>query len=107
LKTLYAACLSRLGLSQTEAAAFHNAGLQSVKNWCSGRSPVPDGIWGELRAYEARIIDRSEAMREGWEDAGETRDITIDCHGDPVALMAAADFLLGSNEDPPLRIALA
>lgn len=106
MKTLYAACLSRLGLSQTEAAALHNVGLQTVKNWCSGRVAVPNGIWPELRSYEAQIVDRSEAIREAWEDAGETRDIDAETHGDPKALMALADFFLTTETKPPLNVRL-
>lgn len=104
MKTLYAACLSRLGLSQPEASAFHRIGLQVIKNWCVGRTPVPAGIWAELRAYEARIIDRSEAVREAWEDSGEARSIEAETHGDPVHMMALADFLLSTDEEPPVVI---
>ncbi|MFA5580495.1 MAG: hypothetical protein WDA25_00920 [Paracoccaceae bacterium] len=101
MKTLYSACLSRLGLSQVEAAALHDVGLPTVKHWAAGRRPVPDGIWDDLRGYEARIIDASEAAREAWEDGGETRriDATV---ADDLGLMALADFLLGSDEEPPI-----
>lgn len=97
MKTFYAACLSRLGLSLAEAAAFHDVRPDTVKSWSSGRNRVPDGAWAELREYEARIVDRSEAIREAWEDAGETRDIDADTHGDPLALMALADFVLTTD----------
>lgn len=107
MKTLYAACLSRLGLSQSEAAALHGARLDTVKNWSVGRRTVPVGAWADLRAHEAKIVDRSEAIREAWEDAGEIRDMELSTHGDPIALMAAADFLLSTNEDPPVNIVLA
>ncbi len=106
MKTLYAACLARLGLSQSEAAALHGSRLDTVKNWAVGRRTVPDGAWADLRAYEALIVDRSEAIREAWEDAGEIRDMTLQTHGDPVALMAVADFLLSTHEDPPMKIAV-
>src|SRR5690606_5886364 len=75
MKTLYAACLSRLGLSQAQAAALHGVRLDTVKSWSAGRNPIPEGAWAELREYEAQIIDRSEAIREAWEDAGEVRDL--------------------------------
>ena len=104
MKTLYAACLSRLGLSQSEAAALHGVGLQSVKNWCAGRSAVPDGLWADLRGYEQRIVDRSEALREAWEDAGEVRDVDVKVNGDPTNLMAAADFLLSTDADLPVSV---
>lgn len=106
MKTLYAACLARLGLSQSEAASLHGSRLDTVKNWAVGRRTVPAGAWADLRAYEARIIDRSEAIREAWEDAGEIRDMELQTHGDPIALMAAADFLLSTDTDPPVTIEL-
>lgn len=104
MKTLYAACLSRLGLSQSEAATLHGTRLDTIKNWSVGRRSVPDGAWAELRAYEDKIVDRSEAIREAWEDAGEIRDVVISAHDDPVNLMAAADFLLSNHEEPPVIV---
>lgn len=102
MNTLYAACLSRLGLSQAEAAALHGVGLQTVKHWSSGRRPAPEGVWDDLRAYEARIVDRAGAMLEAWEEQGSP-PIEIDASGaDPVSMMAAADFVLAS--DGPVRV---
>lgn len=104
MKTLYSACLARLGLSQSEAATLHGVRLDTVKSWSAGRNPVPDGAWDDLRSREAAIIDRAEAIRECWEDAGEHRTVNVETHGDPIALMSAADFLLGSTEQPAIRI---
>lgn len=106
MKTLYAACLARLGLSQSEAATLHASRLDTVKNWAIGRRTVPAGAWADLRAYEGKIVDRSEAIREAWEDAGEIRELELQTHGDPIALMAAADFLLSTNVEPPVAIDL-
>lgn len=106
MKTLYAACLARLGLSQAEAAQLHSARLDSVKSWSQGRRNPPDGAWADLRRYEIQIVDRAEAMRETWEDAGELRDVTIVTDGSAVDLMAAADFLLSMDVQPPLRVSL-
>jgi hypothetical protein len=103
-KTLYASCLSRLGLSQSEAATLHGSRLDTVRSWSVGRRTVPAGVWEDLRGYEARILDRSEAIRQAWEAAGESRDIDLQTHGDPVALMAVAHFLLSTHTDPPVRI---
>lgn len=66
MKTLYAACLSRLGLSQAEAAELHGVSIDTIKKWSSGRSQLPDGIWAELRAREARII--ADAARRASSD---------------------------------------
>lgn len=109
MKSLYAACLSRLGLTIEEARHVHSqygvpARLDTIKHWSAGRRTPPPGIWADLRAYEAKIIDRSEAIREAWEDAGEIRVVDIQTHEDPVALMAAADFLLSTDAEPPIKI---
>lgn len=93
MKTLYAACLSRLGLSQPEASALHKAPLDTVKSWAKGRRTVPLGAWSELRAYEAAIVDRSEAMREAWE-TNDASELAAVARHNPVDLMAAADFVL-------------
>ena len=104
MKTLYAACLSRLGLSQAEAATLHNVRPDTVKSWSAGRNTVPPGAWDDLRSHEARIVDRSEALREAWEDAGEIRDMDVAVHGDAANLMAAADFLLSTHCEPPILL---
>lgn len=98
MKTLFAACLSRLGLSQAQAANYLGVSLPSIKGWSSGRNPVPKGIWNELRQYEAKIIDRSETIREIWEDAGEPETIAAQYENE-IALMAMTDFILGGAYD--------
>lgn len=97
MKTLYAACLSRLGLSQPEAATLHNVRLDTVKSWSSGRNPVPQGAWGDLRAREAQIVDGAEAMRKRWEAAGSLPIEINDAGADGIALLAAADFILATT----------
>lgn len=104
MKTLYAACLSRLGLSQVEAAALHDVSLQTVKNWCVGRSAVPQGIWDELRAHEAAIVDQSEALREAWEAAGQPAIEIDDSEADGPAVAAAADFVLNTPEGREVHV---
>lgn len=99
MKTLYAACLSRLGLSAAGAAALHGVRLDTVKSWSAGRNRVPQGAWADLRGYEAKIVDRSEAAREAWEDSGETRQIEARW-ADDTGLMALADFVLTSDVIP-------
>lgn len=96
MKTLYAACLSRLGLSQAGAAALHGVRIDTVKSWSAGRNPVPQGAWDQLRSCEARIAERADAMLEAWE-ANDCPPIEIDAsEADAVSLMAAADFVLSS-----------
>lgn len=55
MKTVYAAALSRLGLTQPIAAELHNVRLDTVKSWCAGRREVPDGAWDDLAELEAAI----------------------------------------------------
>ena len=102
MKTLYAACLSRLGLTQAEAASLHDVRPDTVKNWSVGRRNPPQTAWDELRDYEARIVDASEEMRERWEQAGSPPIEIDDIEADGVALMAAADFVLASGG--PVRV---
>lgn len=99
MKSLYAACLSRLGLSLAEAAALHGVGLSTVKHWASGRRKPPPGIWDELRGYEGRIVDRSEAAREAWQEAGEPLLVEA-VFADDLALMGYADFVLTAPVQP-------
>jgi hypothetical protein len=97
MKTLYAACLSRLGLSQSEAATLHDVRLDTVKSWSAGRNPAPQGAWDDLRDCEAEIVDRSEAIREA-RDSIESTSIEIDTSdADDLTLMAAADFVLNTK----------
>lgn len=99
MNTLYAACLSRLGLTQPEAAALHDVALVTVKSWAQGKRAVPAGVWAELRAYEGEIVDRAEAMRDVWEETGRNADVVADPHHDPRNLMALADFTLSLDDD--------
>jgi hypothetical protein len=52
--TLYAIMLSTSGLSQREAAEFHEVAEESVYSWCRGRRRAPDGIIDELHELIAR-----------------------------------------------------
>lgn len=94
MKTLYAACLSRLGLSQTEAASLHSVRLDTVKSWSSGRNTPPPGAFDDLREYEAGIVSDAEALFE----QAEPEQIEIDdSEAGRRALMVAADFVLNSS----------
>jgi hypothetical protein len=95
MKTLYAACLSRLGLSQAGAASLHGVRLDTVKSWSSGRNTVPQGAWDDLRLLELELVDASEAMREDWPQGAPL--IVDDGHAGHKPLMAAADFVLNCD----------
>ena len=99
MKTLYAACISRLGLSLSEAAALHGVRLDTVKSWSSGRNRVPAGAWRELRAREDLIVERSEVMREIWAEQGVPLELAATWRDQP-SLMALADFVLNNEVLP-------
>ena len=93
MKTLYAACLTRLGLSLPEAAKHHGVRLDTVKSWSSGRNRVPVGVWDDLRDLERKIGEASLTIREIWEEASEPLEVSARWHDD-VGLLGYADFIL-------------
>ena len=52
----------RCGLSQQEAADFHDTRLDTVKSWCSGRRQAPEGVITELQDLYARIRQMGDAL---------------------------------------------
>jgi hypothetical protein len=44
------------GLSQQEAADFHDVRLDTLKSWCSGRRPAPVGAIDELKELSRDIM---------------------------------------------------
>lgn len=99
MKTLYSACLSRLGLTQSEAAALHEVRIDTVKSWCAGRNRVPPGAWIDLREHEAQIVELSEELREKW--ALAPAELHIHLRGRTANLMAVADFVLNAEDAAP------
>lgn len=61
MTTLFSAVLSRLGLSQSEAAELLGVRPDTVKSWAAGRRNVPPGVWDELRKH-ARSIEPVERL---------------------------------------------
>jgi transcriptional regulator with XRE-family HTH domain len=53
--TTFKSALGRYGLSQREAAEYLDVSLDTIKSWCSGRRPVPPGIWGEILALHNQV----------------------------------------------------
>src|SRR3546814_11247394 len=84
-------------LSLAGAAQLHGIRVDTVKNGSVGRRTVPAGAWDELRAYEAQIVDRAEAMRELWEENPSDIEIVAEA-ADHSSLMAAAAFIMGLSE---------
>lgn len=52
--TPYRLLLSRVGLSQADAATLHQVRLDTIKSWCGGRRGAPPGALAELRALHAQ-----------------------------------------------------
>lgn len=104
MKTVYAAALSRLCLSQAEAAELHDVRIDTVKSWSSGRARVPPGAWDDLRAVAVAARARLEYMEElhsaamatmpnSARDGHMTVEVDLECAG-PEGRIAAADFAL-------------
>jgi hypothetical protein len=53
--TAYKLLMQRCGLSQAEAAEFHEVGLDTVKSWCVDRNPAPAAALAELRQLHLGI----------------------------------------------------
>lgn len=62
--TPYRLLLSRVGLSQADAATMHQVRLDTVKSWCAGRNRAPAGVMAELRRLYAR---QKQAAQEALE----------------------------------------
>lgn len=97
MKSLYAACLSRLGLSLAKAAVLHNVRPDTVRSWSSGRNRVPQGAWNDLREYEARIMTAVAVMRAKWEEYGSPPIEINDAEADGLSVMRTAAFVLAST----------
>jgi hypothetical protein len=94
--TLYAACLSRLGLSLARAAELHGVRVDTAKNWSAGRRTPPAGVWDDLRRYARTIDRRVDAIMEAYAQAPEPpAEVDLRVSDDqPVAMMAAAEAVL-------------
>ena len=73
--TLFATVLSRLGLSQTEAAAFLKVRPDTIKSWGAGRNPVPDGIWADLQRLAEKQQAAADAILAAMENSENTETI--------------------------------
>jgi hypothetical protein len=60
--TFFAALIRRLGLSQSEAAAFLGVRLDTVKSWSAGRNGVPPGVFETLHALAVHQREASKAI---------------------------------------------
>ena len=60
MNSVYNLLRETCGLSQQEAADFHDARLDSVKSWCSDRRPAPAGVIAELQELARDIMRAGE-----------------------------------------------
>ena len=66
--TLYRLLLSRVGLSQADAAILHQVRLDTIKSWCAGRARAG----GRDRGTEDALRAPEEGRRRGPTDDGRT-----------------------------------
>ncbi len=108
MKTAYALLLDRCGLSSKEAATFHDASLDTVKSWSSGRNAAPENAVEDLRdlyitiqemAYDAiDMIDQQnpEAVElEMARDDKEAQELGLPCVGAHLAALGIVTALCG------------
>lgn len=74
--TIFKAALGICGLSQTEAADFFPASLNSIKDWSAGRANPPPGIWRKLADLYDQIVQASEDALDTLE-IGEVKRHTV------------------------------
>ncbi|MCA3359227.1 MAG: hypothetical protein ING02_14620 [Roseomonas sp.] len=70
--TPYRLLLSRVGLSQADAATLHQVRLDTIKSWCAGRARAPVGVIAELRTLYAR---QKKAAAEALEMISERPEV--------------------------------
>ena len=97
------------GLSQTEAAAYLDLSVDSVKSFDTGRRPVPPGVWQMMADLFERIQDAADFaadhMAENGIDPNAFASLEADEGGDPLpgngSKMAGAMALLMALRDSP------
>lgn len=58
--TTFKRSIQACGLSQSEAAEFFGVSLQSIKDWCRGRSVPKHGVWEMLSNLYSDIMDSAD-----------------------------------------------
>ena len=79
--TPFAALCGLAGLSQREAAEFHEVRLDTIKSWASGRRDASEGAIEQLReliAIQERIADKFlDTLETRTEQMGPPQDIEL------------------------------
>jgi hypothetical protein len=63
--TVYDLLRQRCGLSQEDAALFHNVRIDTIRSWCGDRRPAPPGPIAELKGLYRDIIKAGEILAAG------------------------------------------
>ena len=92
MRTIYAACLSRVGLSVSEAANRLRIPTRKLKAWRDGSAAVPQKAWDDLRQYEVEISDEYYRILD--DAASQTTEETAMVDAAPSALSATAIAIL-------------
>ena len=58
----FKASLAICGLTQSEAAAYLEVSLQSIKHWSSGKTSPPSGVWEELASLWEEIQQEAASI---------------------------------------------
>ena len=92
----FSAALHLCGLSQQQAADYLGVRLDTIKNWSSGRSAVPGGVWGMLADLWQRIEDAADfaAINLDLDDPATLHNLQADTGADP--LPSGADEAAGA-----------
>lgn len=62
--TTFNAVRNLCGLSQQGTADYLGVSIQSVKNWCRGKTAPPFGVWVMMSDLWGRVLDAGEDAAE-------------------------------------------
>jgi hypothetical protein len=62
--SVYDLLRQRCGLSQADAAGFHDTRIDTIKSWCSDRRTAPAGVLDELRDLYADISEAGDELAD-------------------------------------------
>jgi len=62
--SVYDLLRQRCGLSQADAADFHDTRIDTIKSWCSDRRTAPAGVLDELRDLYADISEAGDELAD-------------------------------------------
>jgi hypothetical protein len=104
MSSVYNLLREACGLSQQEAAEFHEARLDSVKSWCSDRRPAPAGVINELQELMRDVEQAGENFAAALKRTTQGNAFTI---GTPIDDRDAGDAGFPSTAAHVRAIAIA